>query len=93
MERSITLRIRILNTGDNLGFMVTWDLFARRYYEDLQEENKRYPGEAPFPWLEAQFKQLGLDVYRKGGLLFHSPFSNIFCLCSLKCSAVLGIPK
>lgn len=38
---------------------------AARYYEDLKEENKRYPGEAPFPWLEAQFKQLGLDVYRQ----------------------------
>ena len=36
-----------------------------RYYEDLKEENKRYPGQAPFPWLEAQFKQLGLDVYRE----------------------------
>ena len=35
-----------------------------RYYEDLKEENSRYPGKAPFPWLEAQFKQLGLDVYR-----------------------------
>jgi len=38
---------------------------ARRYFEDLKEENMRYPGEAPFPWLEAQFKQLGLDVYRQ----------------------------
>ena len=37
-----------------------------RYYEDLKEENSRYPGQAPFPWLEAQFKQLGLDVYRLG---------------------------
>jgi hypothetical protein len=67
-----------LNTGDNLRFMVTLDLFARRYYEDLQEENKRYPGEAPFPWLEAQFKQLGLDVYRAGGLHFHITFSILF---------------
>ncbi len=66
---------------------------TRRYYEDLQEENKRYPGEAPFPWLEAQFKQLGLDVYRKGGLLFHTTFSNFFGFCSLKYSAGALIGK
>jgi len=40
------------------------DRTAERFYEDLKEENARYPGQAPFPWLEAQFKQLGLDVYR-----------------------------
>lgn len=36
---------------------------ADRYLESLKEENAKYPGTAPFPWLEAQFKQLGLDVY------------------------------
>ena len=29
----------------------------------LVDENKKYPGHAPFPWLEAQFKQMGLEVY------------------------------
>jgi len=29
----------------------------------LEEENKKYPGHAPFPWLEAQFKQMGLEVH------------------------------
>jgi hypothetical protein len=77
-RRPKSIRIRILNTGDNLRFIVTLDLFACRYYEDLQEENKRYPGQAPFPWLEAQFKQLGLDVYREEGLHFHTTFSNLF---------------
>jgi len=33
------------------------------YASHLVEENKKYPGHAPFPWLEAQFKQLGLEVY------------------------------
>ena len=33
------------------------------YLSHLVDENKKYPGHAPFPWLEAQFKQLGLEVY------------------------------
>jgi len=37
---------------------------AGRFLEGIKEENVKYPGTAPFPWLEAQFKQLGLDVYR-----------------------------
>ena len=39
------------------------DRSAVHYLTSLQEENKKYPGHAPLPWLEAQFKQLGLEVY------------------------------
>jgi hypothetical protein len=78
MARFRTLRILILNTGDNLRFIVTLICCTRRYYEDLQEENKRYPGQAPFPWLEAQFKQLGLDVYREGRPSLPHPTFSIF---------------
>ena len=54
-----------------------------RYYEDLKEENKRYPGQAPFPWLEAQFKQLGLDVYREVLLIPTQFNSNLAFFCSV----------
>ena len=35
---------------------------AVEFMSQLGEENRKYPGHAPFPWLEAQFKQMGLEV-------------------------------
>ena len=48
---------------------------AVHYLTSLQEENKKYPGHAPLPWLEAQFKQLGLEVYTQHFSL-HYPLRN-----------------
>merc|ERR550517_881752 len=41
------------------------DRAAVTFLQDLVEENKKYPGHAPFPWLEAQLRQLGLEVYQQ----------------------------
>ena len=41
------------------------DRAAVSFLQDLQEENKKYPGHAPFPWLEAQLRQMGLEVYQQ----------------------------
>ena len=41
------------------------DRAAVSFLQDLVEENKKYPGHAPFPWLEAQLRQLGLEVYQQ----------------------------
>ena len=49
------------------------DRAAQAYHSALQEENQKYPGHAPFPWLEAQFRQLGLEVH-------HQPFSVAYPL-------------
>ena len=51
------------------------DRSAVHYLTSLQEENKKYPGHAPLPWLEAQFKQLGLEVYTQHFSL-HYPLRN-----------------
>ena len=38
---------------------------ARQYLEDLRDEAKKNPnGPPPFAWIEARFKQMGLEVYR-----------------------------
>ena len=29
----------------------------------LKEEAERYPNAVPFPWIESQFRQIGLEVY------------------------------
>jgi GPI-anchor transamidase subunit GAA1 len=31
--------------------------------EDLRYESKKYDTTLPYPWLEARFRQLGLEVY------------------------------
>jgi glycosylphosphatidylinositol transamidase len=31
--------------------------------EDLRFESKKYDNSLPYPWLEARFRQLGLEVY------------------------------
>jgi len=67
------------------------DRAAQRYYEDLKEENARYPGEAPFPWLEAQFKQLGLDVYRQTFTLDYPLANSSFTGSNVY--AILRAPK
>eukprot|EP00088_Acartia_fossae_P023362 TRINITY_DN2439_c0_g1_i6.p1 TRINITY_DN2439_c0_g1~~TRINITY_DN2439_c0_g1_i6.p1 ORF type:complete len:660 (-),score=121.18 TRINITY_DN2439_c0_g1_i6:861-2840(-) len=64
---------------------------TKRYYEDLKEENSRYPGQAPFPWLEAQFKQLGLDVYRQEFELQYPLANNTFTGSNVY--AILRAPK
>jgi len=64
---------------------------TKRYYEDLKEENTRYPGQAPFPWLEAQFKQLGLDVYRQEFELGYPLANNTFTGSNVY--AILRAPK
>ena len=38
------------------------DRAAQAYHSGLREEGQKYPGHAPFPWLQAQFQQLGLEV-------------------------------
>ncbi|XP_059094884.1 glycosylphosphatidylinositol anchor attachment 1 protein-like [Tigriopus californicus] len=34
-----------------------------RTLEAIKEEAQNYPNSVPFPWIEAQFRQLGLEVY------------------------------
>jgi len=67
------------------------DRTAERFYEDLKEENARYPGQAPFPWLEAQFKQLGLDVYRQSFTLNYPLANSSFTGSNVY--AILRAPK
>ena len=38
---------------------------AVEFLSTLAEENKKYPGAAPLPWLEAQFRQMGLEVHQQ----------------------------
>jgi len=67
------------------------DRTAERFYEDFKEENARYPGQAPFPWLEAQFKQLGLDVYRQSFTLNYPLANSSFTGSNVY--AILRAPK
>ena len=39
------------------------ELAAERYREGLKDEADRYPSNVPFPWIESQLRQLGLEVY------------------------------
>ena len=39
------------------------EVTAERYLEGLRDEAERYPNNVPFPWIEAQFRQIGLEVY------------------------------
>ena len=51
------------------------DRAAMKYHTELVDENQKYPGHAPSPWLVAQFKQLGLEVYQQQFSLTY-PLSN-----------------
>lgn len=65
---------------------------AQAYHSALKEEGQKYPGHAPFPWLEAQFRQLGLEVHQQ-------PFSLTYPLAEAKnftgtnVFAILRAPK
>lgn len=39
------------------------DSLARLYYNELQDEMKKYSDSLPYPWLIAKFQQIGLDTY------------------------------
>ena len=39
------------------------EVSADRYLEGLKEEAERYPNAVPFPWIESQLRQIGLEVY------------------------------
>ncbi|XP_044760728.1 glycosylphosphatidylinositol anchor attachment 1 protein [Coccinella septempunctata] len=39
------------------------DPLARLYYNELQDEMKKYDDSLPYPWLLAKFQQIGLDTY------------------------------
>eukprot|EP00095_Tigriopus_kingsejongensis_P004065 snap_masked-scaffold5_size1054832-processed-gene-9.16 protein:Tk04065 transcript:snap_masked-scaffold5_size1054832-processed-gene-9.16-mRNA-1 annotation:"glycosylphosphatidylinositol anchor attachment 1 protein" len=39
------------------------DKLIHSTFASLKEEAQNYPNSVPFPWLEAQFRQLGLEVY------------------------------
>eukprot|EP00092_Neocalanus_flemingeri_P071307 GFUD01087632.1.p1 GENE.GFUD01087632.1~~GFUD01087632.1.p1 ORF type:complete len:650 (-),score=226.04 GFUD01087632.1:40-1989(-) len=67
------------------------DRAAMRYHTDLVEENKKYPGHAPFPWLVAQFKQLGLEVYQQQFSLTYPLANNSFTGTNVY--AILRAPK
>jgi len=67
------------------------DRAAIRYHSDLVEENKKYPGHAPFPWLVAQFKQLGLEVHQQQFSLNYPLANNSFTGTNVY--AILRAPK
>ncbi|CAB4062297.1 GAA1 [Lepeophtheirus salmonis] len=48
---------------------------AKRIYNELQEEKNQYSNSVPFPYIEAKFKQAGLEVYRHNFTL-HYPLSD-----------------
>jgi len=64
---------------------------AMKYHTDLVEENQKYPGHAPFPWLVAQFKQLGLEVYQQQFSLTYPLANNSFTGTNVY--AILRAPK
>ena len=39
------------------------EVAAERYLEGLRDEAERYPSNVPFPWIESQLRQIGLEVY------------------------------
>ena len=39
------------------------EVSAERYLEGLKDEAERYPNNVPFPWIESQLRQIGLEVY------------------------------
>ena len=39
------------------------EVAAERYLEGLRGEAERYPSNVPFPWIESQLRQIGLEVY------------------------------
>ena len=39
------------------------EISAERYLEGLKDEAERYPNAVPFPWIESQLRQIGLEVY------------------------------
>jgi len=67
------------------------DRAAMKYHTDLVEENQKYPGHAPFPWLVAQFKQLGLEVYQQQFSLNYPLANNSFTGTNVY--AILRAPK
>lgn len=48
---------------------------AETLHEKLVTESKPYFGKIPYPWLLAQFRQIGLEVYTHNFTL-HYPFGN-----------------
>jgi len=64
---------------------------AMKYHTDLVEENQKYPGHAPFPWLVAQFKQLGLEVHQQQFSLTYPLANNSFTGTNVY--AILRAPK
>jgi len=67
------------------------DRAAMKYHTDLVDENQKYPGHAPFPWLVAQFKQLGLEVYQQQFSLTYPLANNSFTGTNVY--AILRAPK
>lgn len=39
------------------------DSTAKQYYNELEDEMKKYDDSIPYPWLLAKFQQIGLDTY------------------------------
>jgi len=67
------------------------DRAAMKYHTDLVDENQKYPVHAPFPWLVAQFKQLGLEVYQQQFSLTYPLANNSFTGTNVY--AILRAPK
>jgi len=64
---------------------------AEQYLAGLQEEGRKYPDQMPLPWLEAQFRQLGLEVYQQQFSLAYPLGNSTFSGTNLY--AILRAPK
>jgi len=65
---------------------------AQQYHVSLREEGEKYPGQAPFPWIQAQFRQLGLEVHTQPFTLTY-PLSEGRNFTGTNVYAILRAPK
>lgn len=65
---------------------------AEAYFRILQGEAEKYPSEVPYPWLLAQFKQLGLDTYTHEFVL-KKPFGSKVNITGMNIYAIFRAPR
>jgi len=65
---------------------------AQDYHSGLKEEGRKYPGHAPFPWIQAQFRQLGLEVHTQSFSLTY-PLAEGRNFTGTNVYAILRAPK